>query len=69
MRIFKQGNWNKKIKNVCPICKTQKKGEVVLIGISGKQKGNNCEALQVHLDCLNLWIDLKRKIIYQSIRS
>ena len=65
MRIFKEGNWN--TKETCPICKTQKKGEVVLIAIEGKQKGFNCEALQVHLDCLDLWINQEHKIIYQKI--
>ena len=68
MRIFKEGSWNK-TKEVCPICKTQKKGEVVLVAIYGKQKGYNCQALQIHLNCLELWINLKHKLIFQEIRE
>ena len=68
MRTFKQGNWEGII-NVCPICNTQKEGEVVLIAIAGKQEGNNCEATQVHLDCLDLWYDEKSNIIYQNLEE
>ncbi len=66
MRIFKEGNWENS-KKCCPICDKQKKGEVVLIAISGKQKGFNCEAEQVHLDCLELWLDEENKLIWQKI--
>jgi hypothetical protein len=73
MRSFKQGNWDPKNatgdKIVCPVCKTDKKGEVVLLPIRGKQKGNNCQAIQVHLSCLELWIDLENKWIYQKYEN
>jgi len=68
MRIFKQGNW-KDTKATCPICNTQKKGEVVLAAIEGTQKGYNCQAKQVHLECLNLWINEEHGFIYQKIRK
>ena len=50
MRIFKEGNWGKDSK--CPICGTQKEGDVTLIGIDGTQEGNNIQAIRVHVDCL-----------------
>lgn len=66
MRIFEKGNW-KNSKRTCPICGTQKEGKVVLVALSGKQEGHNCEAVQVHLDCLELWFDEEMKIIYQKV--
>ena len=68
IRIFDSGNWDKRFskKDVCPICKTQNEGKVVLIAISGTQKGHNAQAKQVHLDCLDLWIDDKNKFIFQK---
>ena len=71
MRTFSHGNWSGK-NRVCPICKTNKKGEVVLIAIDG---GNSPEspltykAIQVHLDCINLWYNRKTKLIYQQIQG
>ena len=70
MRIFKKGNWEN-TKNVCPICKTQKEGEVTLLAISGTQEGHNVQAKQVHVDCLDLWYDHREgiDIIFQRIRK
>ena len=68
LRIFKQGNWEN-TKEVCPICKTQEKGEVVLIAEDDKVDGYNCEALQVHLECLDLWINVDKGFIYQKINT
>lgn len=62
MRAFDKGNWSD---DVCPICKTKKEGKVVLIPIIGKQEGNNCQAKQFHLDCLDLWYDEEQNIIFQ----
>lgn len=67
MRTFKEGNWSGDKK--CTICGTQKEGEVVLVAIVGKENGNNCEAIQIHLDCLNLWYDDKMNIIYQKLKG
>lgn len=52
MRIFENGNWSHG--NVCPICKTNKSGKVILIGIQGTEEDNIMEAKQFHLDCINL---------------
>lgn len=40
--------------SVCPICGTNEDKPPVLVGIHDTEKGNICEALQVHLDCLHL---------------
>ena len=73
MRIFKKGNWEG-TKAVCPICKTQKKGEVILVAIEGSgddmtKEFCNYEAVQVHLECLDLWITKDKKIIYQRLKE
>lgn len=70
MRVFKERNMGGKY--VCPICKTNEQKEVVLIskvgtGDSPGKKFQNYEAVQVHLDCLELWYDENRGIIYQKI--
>jgi hypothetical protein len=52
MRIFK--HFNKTGNQVCPICKTNEDKEVVLVKIIGTEKDNICQAIQVHLDCLDL---------------
>ena len=51
-RIFEDCEFDKE----CPICKTKKKGDGILIGIDGTEKGNNIQADLVHTDCLNLRI-------------
>lgn len=53
---------------VCPICKTQDKGKVVLIGIVGTQQDNIIEAQQFHLKCIELYYDKTHNIIYQVIK-
>lgn len=55
----------------CPICGTSADKPVVLIGIDGTQEDNLIEAIQVHLDCIELRIadrpEEEGKIIYQII--
>jgi hypothetical protein len=51
MKVFKQFNSDGP---VCPICKTRKNGETVLVPIKGSEDGNNMQAEQVHLKCFNL---------------
>jgi len=63
MRTFKE--MNKSNGDVCPICKTQNDGEVVLIGIVGTQDGNIIEAKQFHVECIDLLYDIKHNFIYQ----
>ena len=50
MRTFK--HFNKAGK--CPICGTNKDGETVLIPIQGTGDGHISEAVQIHLDCIDL---------------
>ena len=72
MRVFKEMNLTGK--DVCPICKTKDKKEVVLItkvgtGDNPNKKFQNYEAIQVHLDCLELWYDEEKGIIYQNVQE
>jgi len=65
MRVFKEPNLSDKWK--CPICKTNKKEEVVLIPIVGTKEGNTVQAEQFHLSCINLMWDKSFNILYQKI--
>ena len=71
MRIFKKGNWSCGAK--CPICSTNKEGEVTLVGLEGTEDGYNVQALQVHIECLELTfkkgIEDTRDIIYQIVKE
>lgn len=49
MKVFNEINSEG---NRCPICGTYEIKPVVLIAIEGTADGNNVEAMQVHLDCL-----------------
>ena len=66
MRPFKEPNLTNGWK--CPICGMDEKKEVVLIPIVGTQKGNNIQAEQFHLDCIELMYDKEHNAIYQIIR-
>jgi len=65
MKVFK--NMNTSGKEVCPICKTKENKEVVLIGIDGTEDGGNIQAIQVHLDCLDLRYNKENNLFYQKI--
>jgi len=52
MKILKEGNWSGDAK--CPVCGTNKKGQVVLIPIAGTEEGSIMKAIQVHLGCIDL---------------
>ena len=39
--------------SICPICKSSHDNPCTLIPKEGTQDGNICEALPVHVDCLN----------------
>lgn len=66
MKIFNQFNTTGP---ACPICNTCNEGKAVLIPIDGTQEDNIAEALQVHLECLDLRLDKKDNtiVIYQFI--
>ena len=38
----------------CPICGTNEDKPPVLIPLGGTEEGNFCQALQIHLDCIDL---------------
>jgi len=62
MRSFEQ--FPKKI--ICPICKTNDNKESVLIPISGKEEGNNCQAKCFHLECIDLWYLQDKGVLIQK---
>lgn len=49
-RTFKGFNSNNG--EICPICGGGDDKETVLIPIDGTQSGNNCQAMQFHLECI-----------------
>lgn len=51
MKVFEHPNLDKFI---CPICNTSEDKPVVLIGVDGTQEGNNMQAAQIHLYCIDL---------------
>lgn len=53
MRIFEKGNWSHGAK--CPICGTNKDGQVCLVAKSGTEEDNIAKAIQVHINCIELW--------------
>lgn len=66
MKIFEHpnisGNWK------CPICNTNEDKPVTLIGIQGTEDGNNMQAEQFHVDCIELLYNEEMEIIYQKIK-
>ncbi len=66
MRVFKKPNLSGRWK--CPICKTNKESEVVLIPVAGTQEGNNMEAEQFHLSCIDLLYSKEIGVIYQKVK-
>ncbi len=58
---------NRSTKDTCPICNTQDKGEIVLIGVVGTSDGSIIEGQQFHLKCINLLYDKDVKLIYQKL--
>ena len=65
MRVFKEPNLSNNWK--CPICGTNEKKEVVLVGIEGTEKDGTIQAEQVHLDCIELMYNREYSLLYQKI--
>ena len=65
MKVFKEPNLSNGWK--CPICGTNDKKEVTLIGVVGTEKDNNMEAEQFHLDCIWLSYDKTLNMIGQML--
>ena len=53
MQIFNHFNCNGK-QTECPVCKKNDDKPVVLIGINGTQEDGIIQAVQVHVDCVEL---------------
>ena len=67
MRTFEEPNISNDWK--CPICETNNLEPVVLIGIEGTQEGNNIQAEQFHLDCIELLYIKEQKVLIQELSS
>lgn len=52
MRVF--DHFNAASGQVCPVCKTAKDCETVLVPIPGTEDDGICEAMQVHKKCYDL---------------
>ena len=68
MKIFESFNQS----TICPICNTSNEGQAVLIPIDGTDKDRNCEAIQVHLDCIELRVNPETErgmFIYQIVEK
>lgn len=63
MRVFQHPNLE--AREACPICHKLDDKPVVLIAKEGTEEGHNVEAIQVHLECLDLWYSPLNKLIYQ----
>jgi hypothetical protein len=71
MRIFEKPNLSNNWK--CIICDKGDEKPVVLVGICGTEDGGNMQAEQVHVDCLDLFLDKNMSkdtlVIYQLIKK
>lgn len=71
MRSFK--HFNNSGDSKCPVCNTNEDKETVLIGIEGTEDGGNIQAIQVHLDCIELIYKpesvMGRALFYQVLPS
>lgn len=60
MRIFREPNVEQGF--ICPICKTSDKSPVTLVGVSETEEDGRMNAIQVHVDCLQLVVvDLEQE--------
>lgn len=59
----------------CPICETNKNKPVTLVPIDGTEKDGNSQAIQVHIDCIELRVaknnadEADKMILYQLIEE
>jgi len=51
----------------CPICNTNEDKPIVLIPIAGTRQGNNMQAEQFHVDCIDLTWNKETNILVQIL--
>jgi hypothetical protein len=56
VRVFERFNSSNGV--TCPICKTSKNTETVLVPIPGTEDGNIVECKQVHKKCYDLFVEM-----------
>jgi len=63
MRIFKDCEFDKP----CPICKTIKTGDAILIRVHGTEEGNIMQAELFHLKCIELTYHKEQRFLVQEV--
>ena len=52
---------------VCPVCKTKEDKPITLIGIVGTEEDGNIQAVQVHVDCIDLLYYPEHNLLAQKL--
>jgi len=63
MRIFEKCKFTKP----CPICKTKKTGDAILIGVRGTEEGNIMQAELFHIECIELTYHKEQGLLVQKV--
>jgi len=70
MKIFKHFNQHEYARP-CFICGLKKDGKTILVAMDGTEQENTEEAMQIHLDCINLQVKKRSDhcdlLIYQIV--
>ena len=61
MRTFE--HFNASFGDTCPVCKTAKDCETVLVAIPGTEDDEICEARQVHKKCYDLMLEMSDDVV------
>jgi len=67
MKIFEEPNFIKNGKS-CPVCGTQDNKPVVLVKLTNTAEANKYQAVQVHVECLDLLYCSDHGIMFQYVR-
>lgn len=65
MKVFKHANLSGE--DTCLVCKKAEDKPVILVGVVGTEEGNNMQARQVHVDCIDLLYYPEANIIAQRL--
>lgn len=61
MKIYKEPNLELEPDFMCPICKTNSKEPIVLVGVAGTEEDGVFRVTQIHTRCINLFIMRDKK--------
>lgn len=68
MKLKSFEHFNQTTKDPCPICKTKNDERTVLIGVDGTEDEGIMEAIQVHLNCIDLRFSKENGVLYQVVK-